>query len=214
MSIAVQLVLVIALLYAIGSLTYAGTAHDKGDGKYRFLLVLWHLLLMFLMNGALFVLLSAVAVLIVSLIDFALYGAAYEQLELDTAADVFNVVLGRFPGGSFLLLLLILIFSTAIVSFLLRGWRRRKKNLWVLNEESYEIGEYFIQWITIYVAVYQFFFDGLHDIVSLLSTAETAKEIFNIALSPRNVNLVAQPILISTWILVVMEKLRLRNSGG
>lgn len=205
-----QLLLVLALLYVIGRLTYVGTLADEQTSRYHFLKSLGHLLWMFVLNGIVFLVLATLVIGCYTLGDYLLNRESYEKL--DVSSDTLGNALGNFPGGAFLLLLLVLIFSTAITTFLMRAKGRKKTGVWPLTEEGYEIGEYFIQWITIYLAVYQFFFDGLQDLLGLLIAVDTAKEAFNIVLSPRNVNLVMQPVLISTWILVVMEKLRLRNS--
>ncbi|MBB4071743.1 SA1002 family membrane protein [Canibacter oris] len=206
----VQLVVVIGLLYAIGRLTYGGVGKIDNGGKYKFINSLVQLLWMFCINGFVFALLAVFAVILLTLYDFLSTPESYQDIA--GGGQILENAIGSFPGGAFLLTLLILIFATAIVTFLGRKKIRRRTDKWQLNEEGYEIGEYFIQWITIYLAVYQFFFDGLQDLIALAVTAETAKEVFDIALSPRNINLIAQPVLISTWILVVMEKLRLRNS--
>lgn len=197
---------VLALLYLVGHLTYRG----DGTKSYEFLKVLAHLLLLFASNAVLFVVITLVScAAYVALDRTVLDPTSYDTL-LSTSQNL-GTALGKFRGGMFLLILLILIFTTAIVQFLIRRFFGRHLPLWTLNEEGYEIGEYFIQWITIYLAVYQFFFEGLRDLMSLLLTSEELSETFSIVLSPRNINLVLQPVLISTWITVVMEKLRLRH---
>ncbi|WP_179942122.1 MULTISPECIES: hypothetical protein [unclassified Gemella] len=37
------------------------------------------------------------------------------------------------------------------------------------------------------------------------------KYVFSVLLSPNNINVVIQPLLISTWILVIIEKIKLRT---
>lgn len=75
-----------------------------------------------------------------------------------------------------------------------------------LDIEEYEIFEYFIQWMTIYLVIYQFLFEGLKELTQALSDTKTVNNIFSVILFPDNINIVMQPLIIATWIVIVMEK--------
>lgn len=198
-----QLVVVLILLYVIGTIVYRG----RGEEKYAFLWVLIHFVLLLVSSGVILLVLTLAMLLFWAAVDLVLQPESYDLAAHTSVAEL----LGRFPTGTFLMGLLIFILSAAIIHYLLRRRVLRRFPLLSLDGDDYEICEYFIQWMTIYLAVYQFFFDGLNRFVELLSTAQDAAQVFDVFLTPTNINLVLQPLLITTWIVVVMEKLRARH---
>lgn len=82
-----------------------------------------------------------------------------------------------------------------------------------VSSKTYQIAEYIIQWTTIFLAAYQFFFNGLRDLVTSIWSQNEASYMFRIVLSPENINLILQPVLFSTWIMVVVESLYARRQA-
>lgn len=121
---------------------------------------------------------------------------------------------GRLAAHNLLLYLFLIIFVTAFIHYGLRRPLLSRLPLFALDEDEYQLFEYFIQWITIYLVVYQCFFEGFQDFATWAELADgaTIRAIFSIALSPQNINLIVQPLLISSWILVVLERFARRNS--
>lgn len=107
--------------------------------------------------------------------------------------------------------LLILVLLTAISQFWIRRKLFKKIPKIRLSLKEYEIIEYFIQWTTIFVIVYQFAFDGFVNISKILPELGASAETFSVILSPNNINLILQPLLISTWVLIAMEKISMAN---
>lgn len=107
--------------------------------------------------------------------------------------------------------LLILVLLTAISQFWIRRKLFKKIPKIGLSLKEYEIIEYFIQWTTIFVIVYQFAFDGFVNISKILPELGASAETFSVILSPNNINLILQPLLISTWVLIAMEKISMAN---
>lgn len=197
-----QVVVTVVLLYAIGSQTF----RSHTEKKYSFISVLLHFLVLLMGSGLVLSVITLFLVLLAGVVD-----AIFFPLPADVEAyGNLSKIIGRFPTGSFLMGVLIVILLSALVHFALRRKMKQKFSLLKLSEDEYEICEYFIQWVTIYLAVYQFFFDGLHKIFLRISNAQDVSQIFDVLLSPTNINLLLQPLLITTWIVVVMEKLRTR----
>ena len=80
-----------------------------------------------------------------------------------------------------------------------------------MSEETFQVAEYVIQWMTLFLAIYQFFFNGLSDLITSESGNANASYMFTILLSPDNINLILQPVLFSTWVMVVIERLHFRH---
>lgn len=197
-----QLVITLVLLYAIGTQMF----RSHREKKFSFISVLLHFLILLMGSGLVLLVVTVFLVLVAGILD-----AIFFPFPADVEAyGNLSQIIGRFPTGSFLMGVLIVILLSALVHFSLRRKMKQKFSLLKLSEDEYEICEYFIQWVTIYLAVYQFFFDGLHKIFLRMSSAQDVSQIFDVLLSPTNINLLLQPLLITTWIVVVMEKLRTR----
>lgn len=91
-------------------------------------------------------------------------------------------------------------------------WVTRRFPRLTLSQEEFEISEYLIQWLTIYVVVYQMLFDSLKSLGALLPQITNWQASFEVLLSPSNINAVIQPLLIATWVAIVLEKLSARHS--
>lgn len=200
----ILLAIVAGLFFVVGRLIYRGNSRKE----YSFLRVITHFIAFLLGAGILTVFLGFVPTIIFGLIE--LFHDVIATWDL--SEDVSFTEVTRFKGGNFLLLLLILILCVAIAQYLFRQRIIRRFPRFALQDDDYDILEYLIQWMTIFLAVYQFMFDGLRDAFSFLEDSHTAREFFSIALSPQNINLVVQPLLISSWITVAMEKLHARNA--
>ncbi|RRC94964.1 SA1002 family membrane protein [Schaalia canis] len=203
MAVLIQAVIVLILLYVIGRIVYRG----RSDAEYSFVAVMLHFLIMLATTAIVLPVVAMGMMSLATIIELIRDPSIFVDIETSPFGQTF----GKFEGGSFLLGLLIMILLTAIVHYCWRQMVMQVLPLLRLSGDDYEISEYFIQWMTIYLAVYQFFFDGMRSIVVLIDGELTAEETFDIILNPANVNLVIQPLLISTWIVIVMEKLRARH---
>ena len=76
-----------------------------------------------------------------------------------------------------------------------------------MSDEDYVICEYYIQWVTFYLVVYQIVFNGFSSVLKALLENQSIEHYFSVILSPSNINLVMQPVLIASWVAVVMEKI-------
>ncbi|WP_336249071.1 SA1002 family membrane protein [Stomatohabitans albus] len=191
----IQIIGIITIFYFIDLIINRG---KEGKSRFRFLYIAINFIIM-VVAGAISVVLAAIPI----------GGSA---LLIDGYLELIDGIFhSKFNSTSFLLMIFIIVFVAGIIQFYLRlfminrGWLKR------LGSEDIEIIEYFIQWSTIYLAVYQFMFDGINQVFSEVIGASTAKDMFQVILTPRNINLAMQPILISTWIAVVIEKLRQRR---
>lgn len=117
----------------------------------------------------------------------------------------------KFSTVKLLIFLLVFILLVAIILVCIRRFLMKRIPKLRLNEEEYEISEYFIQWLTIYVVVYQMLFDTLKSLDKILPQMNNWKNAFEVILSPENINSVMQPLLIATWVAIVIEKLHYRN---
>lgn len=200
------LAIVAGLFFLIGKLIYRGNSRKE----YSFLRVITHFIAFLLGAGLITIVLIVIPTILLGLIEFF-----HEVIATwNVSEDVSLTEVTRFKGGNFLLMLLILILCVAIVQYLLRKKITRRFPRFALQDDDYDILEYLIQWMTIFLAVYQFMFDGLRDAFTFLEDSRTAREFFSIALSPQNINLVVQPLLISSWITIAMEKLHARNTAS
>lgn len=114
------------------------------------------------------------------------------------------------PAG-FFLFIFITIFLAGIIQFYLRRFMTSRKLIWKLSPEDVEIAEYLVQWSTILLAVYQFVFDNLREVINLGSEADPTQELLELFFSPQHLNLALQPLLIAVWIAIVIEKLNTRR---
>ncbi len=121
---------------------------------------------------------------------------------------------GKFQTVAFGLTLLILIFIVAIVHVAIRRVVIERIGFLRLTQEEHEISEYFIQWMTIYVVVYQLLFDALKSIGNILPQITDWQDAFEVILSPQNINAVSQPLLIAMWIAIVLEKLAQKHQAS
>ena len=55
------------------------------------------------------------------------------------------------------------------------------------------------------------FFNGLSDFIASESGNANASYMFTSLLSPDNINLILQPVLFSTWVMVVIERLHFQH---
>lgn len=133
---------------------------------------------------------------------------------LDDTASTFSTGVGKFRAGTFLLMALSLMMAAALIQiYLHRAVSKRFPSLRV-SAKTYQIAEYIIQWTTIFLAVYQFFFNGLRELVTSIWSQTEASYMFKIVLAPENINLILQPVLFSTWIMVVVESLNARRQAN
>lgn len=193
MFILLEFIILLSLLYIIGKLIYK----RNNEKKLTFIKVILNFFLIIVTNA---------------IIIFLFLGSIFGIMLLFSSDDESLFIREKFPTVQFLLILLIVIISVAILQFVLRKRFLKKFIFLQLDVEEYEICEYYIQWVTIYVVVYQFLFDGISSIFKILPELNLDHSyMFSVILSPNNINLVIQPLLISTWILIVMEKIKLRT---
>lgn len=193
MFIFLEIIALLILLYVIGRLIYK----KKEEKHYTFLKILINFIVIMISN--------AILMLFLATITFTFFMLIPESEEVDLNY--------RLPTVQILIFILIFILITAILQFLIRKKLFKKYNFLKLDLEDYEICEYFVQWVTIYIVVYQFLFEGLSQLINLIPEfKKDYAQLFSVILSPQNINFVIQPLLIATWILVVMEKIKLRNS--
>ncbi|HJF11711.1 SA1002 family membrane protein [Corynebacterium falsenii] len=191
---------VIALIfYAIDHLVYRG---QKDLSPTTFLKVLFNFLFMLVTSAVCLLLIMTVILGGLALFDWAIDGFSQEQ------------ILGRINGTEMLFFIFVIIFLGAMVHFLFREFLIKHGWIFRFRDDDYVINEYLIQWSTIYLAVYQFMFDGVKNVAKELVASDNTQEIFNIVLSPENINLAVQPLLICSWIALVMERLRFRKGLG
>ena len=187
------------IFYSIGRLVYRG---EDDLNQWSFLKVL--------LNFALMLVVSAVLLILVAVILGI--GVALVALYFDDLTEV--DVLHKLNSGGMLMLIFGVISVAAIAHFWLRETLLRRRWLFRLSDHDYVINEYLIQWSTIYLAVYQFMFQGLNDAAKVLLNPDSTRQVVNAVLSPENMNLAIQPLLICAWITLVMEKLRFRSHLG
>lgn len=198
-----QTIIVIVLFYIVGALTY----RTKEQKKFKFLKVLVTFIGTLISNAILLsvlIVLSSAVTLLISTYFFDVNELMNQDIPIFTGQE-------KFETGNTLLAILIFILLTAVTQFKIRKFFLRKIPFLQMELDEYEICEYFIQWMTIYLVIYQFLFDGLKEITKFVSDVSTADNVFAVMLSPENMNLVIQPLLIASWIVMVMEKINLRE---
>ncbi|MGI6230117.1 MAG: SA1002 family membrane protein [Tractidigestivibacter sp.] len=197
----IRIALVLVPLYVAGRIMF------KGEGVARRLKIMR-------VVGSFVGILAVNALIMLALLALTV---AAEYLITSTFPDheifLFTVD-GHLSGANLLVYIFLLIFVTAFIHYWLRG---RLKRVWPrldLDDDECTIFEYFIQWVTIYLVVYQCFFEGFQTLFEWFEeSGETSLQgIFQIALSPSNINLVIQPLLIAAWVLVVLERFARENA--
>ena len=108
---------------------------------------------------------------------------------------------------------LTLMMAAALIQTYIHRFLSKRFTFLTVSSKTYQIAEYIIQWTTIFLAAYQFFFNGLRDLVTSIWSQNEASYMFRIVLSPENINLILQPVLFSTWIMVVVESLYARRQA-
>ena len=198
---------IIKALIVLGLLFIAGRIMYQGRGKryrFRMLHVVVNFVLIMAVNAVIMGLLIAIAV--------ALEIAA--GMFAPELAVPFFTPSGKLAGDNLLVFLFAIIFLTAFVHYGLRAFLRSISKLFVLEDDEISIFEYFIQWTTIYFVVYQCIFEGFASYFAWAGAgADGIQDIFEILLKPENINLVVQPLLISSWILVVLERFARQNKA-
>lgn len=191
MDVAIRLFLVLGTLYVVGDIMYS---QSGPRAHWRIFRVVMEFCLIMVVNA-----------LIMAALLVIIYGLAHGAEQLFPGFSLYLTESGKINGSNIMVLIFVLVFLTAFIQLLIRK-RAEGHWLWLsMNAEEYQIFEYFIQWTTIFCVVYQCFFDGFATLAQW-SGATSAQEVFEIALSPDNLNLVLQPLLISSWILVVLER--------
>ena len=163
-----------------------------------------------IVNAILMLMLVSLLGSLLLLLPSSLWGS--ENL-LDDTASTFSTGLGKFRAGTFLLMTLTLMMAAALIQIYIHRFLSKHFTFLTVSSKTYQIAEYIIQWTTIFLAAYQFFFNGLRDLVTSIWSQNEASYMFRIVLSPDHVNLILQPVLFSTWIMVVVESLYARRQA-
>lgn len=187
------------IFYLIDLLVYRG---QRDLSPTTFLKVLANFILMALTSAVFLLIVLFVILSVLSILDVTVSSVSQDEL------------LSRLDGTEMLFFIFVIIFVAAILHFLFRESLMKRHLIFRFNDDEYVINEYLIQWSTIYLAVYQFMFDGVKDVAREVLASESSQEIFNIVLSPENINLAVQPLLICSWIALVMERLRFSKGLG
>ena len=161
-----------------------------------------------IVNAILMLILVSLFGSLILLLPSSLWGS--ENL-LDDTASTFSTGLGKFRAGTFLLMTLTLMMAAALIQIYIHRFLSKHFTFLTVSSKTYQIAEYIIQWTNIFLAAYQFFFNGLRDLVTSIWSQNEASYMFKIVLSPENINLILQPVLFSTWIMVVIESLYARR---
>lgn len=207
------------VLYAMGRF-----ALGKGTTAWSFLRVFGFFLAIMLGNIVILAFVVAVLLLLGAIVGYiALLISPQLQDSADHAIDAFiaaspqdpiDISVGKFPTVQWLLALLIVIFIVALIHAWIRRKLLQKFRVLRMTETEYEMSEYFIQWATIYVVIYQLFFDALHSVTALLPELTNWQSAFEVILSPTNLNAVSQPLLIATWVTIVLERLAIAHQNS
>ena len=197
MTVIARALIVLVTLYACGRIMYQG---DDPKVRWR----IFHVVLEFC------VVMVGNALVMAALLVGA---AALLRVPGPTAALMGLLVTddGRFSAGTLMTAIFLLVFATAIVQYEVRRLLRGRFGWVSMGGDEYQIFEYIIQWLTIFCVVYQCFFERFAS-VARLGHPEGLGQFFSIALTPANINLVLQPLLISSWVTVVLERFARRNA--
>ena len=190
-----QIALFIGLLYWIGAAINAGRSANHG---VHFLKVAVSFCVMLATSAC-----SLVLALIVSL--------GFEQgIESITQTQKITSE-GRLDSAGFFLFIFITIFLSGILQFYIRRFMTTHRLIWRLNTDDIEIAEYLVQWSTILLAIYQFVFENIRNVMNVAEDIDSTHELLEFIFSPEHLNLGLLPVLMTTWIAIVIEKLRTRR---
>lgn len=193
MSFLLNMLLVVGVFYLAGRIMFA---HNERK----------HLSVVHVMVSFLGIMVVNALIMSLLLVVFFVVGAAIIALSGSESGLLFDSA-GRLDASNMLVIIFVLIFATAFIHYALRRPLLKRNPPFCLSADEYQIFEYFIQWVTIYLVVYQCFFDGFRSLAAWSELGETTlQSIFEVALTPTNLNLVVQPLLISSWVLVVLER--------
>ena len=198
MQAAIKALIVLAILFVAGRIMYQG----RGK-KYRFRML--HVVVNFV---AVMAFNALIMVLLVGLSVVA--EVAISATHPEFAVSFVNEA-GGFSSDNLLVYLFALMFLTAFVHYGLRRLLSHFFGLFTLEDDEISIFEYFIQWMTIYLVVFQIAFEGIASYAATAGDVDSAAALFDVALNPQNINLAMQPLLISSWILVVLERFANQN---
>ena len=116
-----------------------------------------------IVNAILMLILVSLFGSLILLLPSSLWGS--ENL-LDDTASTFSTGLGKFRAGTFLLMTLTLMMAAALIQIYIHRFLSKHFTFLTVSSKTYQIAEYIIQWTTIFLAAYQFFFNGLRDLVT------------------------------------------------
>lgn len=197
MAVIARALIVLVTLYACGRIMYQG---DDPKVHWRMLHVVAEFCAVMVGNA---LVMGAIAALTWAVTR--LPGPARAVVDLLVTDD------GRLSGGTLMLAIFLLVFVTAIAQYELRRLLSKRFGWVRMGSDEYQIFEYIIQWLTIFCVVYQCFFEGFAS-VARLGHPDGLQGFFSIALTPANINLVLQPLLISSWVTVVLERFARQNA--
>ena len=197
MAVLTRALIVFAVLYVCGRIMYQGS-----NPKVR-----WRML---------HVVLEFCAIMVGNaLVMGAIVGLTWALLQIPGPARALVGLIvtddGRLSAGTLMLAIFLLVFLSAIVQYELRRVLAKRLGWMRMGADEYQIFEYLIQWLTIFCVVYQCFFEGFAT-VARFGHPEGLQEFFSVALTPDNINLVLQPLLVSSWITVVLERFARQNA--
>lgn len=195
-------VLLCVLLLLMGRVVYG-----KHTQMFTFLKVGAHFVVQMVTNALFFAMVVAFFTALLGLVIWLL-----PDVQADAIIEGQEHLTDKFPTVTVLFFLLIVIFLVALLQVGAQRWVTRRFPRLTLSQEEFEISEYLIQWLTIYVVVYQMLFDSLKSLGALLPQITNWQASFEVLLSPSNINAVIQPLLIATWVAIVLEKLSARHS--
>ena len=195
-------VLLCVLLLLMGRVVYG-----KHAQMFTFLKVGAHFVVQMVTNALFFAIVVAFFTALLGLVIWLL-----PDVQADAIIEGQEHFTDKFPTVTVLFFLLIVIFLVALLQVGAQRWVTRRFPRLTLSQEEFEISEYLIQWLTIYVVVYQMLFDSLKSLGALLPQITNWQASFEVLLSPSNINAVIQPLLIATWVAIVLEKLSARHS--
>ena len=201
MDIVIQIGLICALLYALGVLLHG----RRSRRRLVFLRTLAFLTLTALGNALLLVLLAVGGGALLSAVALIKDPNAFDSAR--NAAGILQSRFGDFRSVWLLLTLLVLVLLTAVIQLAVRRALTLRFHL-AADEEVYEIAEYFIQWFTIFLVVYQLYFAEIKEVFEAYLSRSLTNMAFDIALTPENLNIVMQPIAFSTWVVIAVEHMR------
>lgn len=98
------------------------------------------------------------------------------------------------------------------------AWAHRKlarRIPWLRRSAAHsQLEEYFIQWSTIYLSVYQLVFNELTHAADKVHEIDGIKVVFDGVLNPDNLNLTMLPLLFSVWVAIVMGNMAAKHDAA